>query len=116
MGVSFLLCLSLPLHYCETGRKGSFGWAQRRAEKNRIVESGLEGQTKMGQEESSEDYAERWLQIKSHRNSEETAVLPEREEEETKGGFVEEVILQLGLKISPVSHFPVVSGTHVTLG
>ena len=57
-GVSFLLCLSLPLHYCETGRKGSFGWAQRRAEKNRRVESGLEGQTKMGQEESSEDYAE----------------------------------------------------------
>ena len=29
---------------------------------------------------------------------------------------MEEVILQLGLKISPVSHFPVVSGTHVTLG
>ena len=41
MGVSFLLCLSLPLHYCETGRKGSFGWAQRRAEKNRIVERAL---------------------------------------------------------------------------
>ena len=80
------------------------------------MESGLEGQTKMGQEKSSEDYAEWWLQIKSHRKSEETAVLPEREEEETKGGLVEEAILQLGLKISPISHFPVVSGTHVTLG
>ena len=53
----------------------------------------LEGQVKMGQEESSEDYAEWWLQIKSHRNSEETAVLPEREEEETKEAFTEEVIL-----------------------
>ena len=56
------------------------------------------------------------MQIKSHGNSEEGAVLPEREGEETKGGFTEEVAPQLGLKASLPSHFPVIPGTHVTLG